>query len=93
MTVNEDKTRNMNFPRKQQYQPSSNKEFVSDNKTPLHLSNVKLLGLITDENLIWVTEVNNVVKLLSNFVFILHKVECRLNVKIGQSDNQLDNVP
>ena len=62
--MNEDKTRYMKLPTKQQDQPSSNNDLASDNKTPWHVSNVKFQGLITDENLIWVTEVNNVMKLL-----------------------------
>ena len=56
-------------------------EVVLGNKIASRVTNVIFLGLIKDENLTWVPEINNGVKVFSKFVFILYKVKSRLNTK------------
>ena len=62
LTLNGDKTRYMVFLRKQRDHPSSTKELALGNNIILRVTNVKFLGLIIDESLTWVPQVNNIVK-------------------------------
>ena len=79
LTLDRDKTQYVNFHRKQRGLPSSTKEIVLYNEIVSLVTNVNFLGLIINENLTWVPQINNVVKVSSKFVFFLYKVKSCLN--------------